>query len=107
VGVMWVVYEIVWYGWWWALFVSFAFVTGYFFRWFGPLLTIAAISIVLVVLDVRWIFDEMRHHPENGRDADFIFWFGVMARLAVFNAILVPISLIGWRVKAVLRKNRR
>ena len=60
---------------------------------------------MLIVLDVRWIFDEMRNHPENGPDADFIFWFGALTRLAV-NAILVPISLIGWRVKAVLRKNR-
>jgi hypothetical protein len=70
------------------------------------LFTVFAISLLLVAIDVHWIFDEMRHHPENGRDADFYFWFGVLARLVVFNGILAPVSLIGWRVKAVIRKSR-
>jgi hypothetical protein len=46
------------------------------------------------------MFKDMREHPATGRDADFVFWFGVLYRIGLFNVVLVPASIIGMRHRA-------
>ena len=71
----------------------------------GALLCPAAIAAIIVFLDVRWIWDQMQNHAEEGRDADFVFWFGVLGRILVFNAFLAPVSFVGlWRRRVAQRK---
>ena len=100
---MFILYDIWWYGWLWLGFVAVAFCTTRFMGGFGCLLSGFVIAGILLVLDVNWIYDDMRHHPENGRDADFIFMFGVLIRVVVFNLLLLPVSFLG----AWLRRRSR
>lgn len=59
------------------------------------LLGVFVVTGILLTLDVNWIFADMRDHPENGRDADGIFMFGVALRVVVFNLLLLPVSFLG------------
>ena len=51
--------------------------------------------LLLVPIDLAWVFDEMRRYPEHGRDADFVFWFGVLLRAFLFNTLLLPVNWLG------------
>lgn len=88
-------FEVVWYGAWWLCFIAVAFFFARYLRWVGVLIGVLVISVFIVCLDVNWIFQDMRVHPENGRDADFVFWLGVLLRVVFFNTLLSPVTLIG------------
>ena len=60
--------------------------------------------LFIVPIDVAWIFDEMRNHPENERDADMVFWFGVFVRTFLFNMVLIPVSIAGLKLRARSRR---
>jgi len=66
--------------------------------------SVLVIAAILLVLDMNWIFDDMRRHPENERDADFVFMLGVFIRIIVFNLLLLPVNVLGgwlrWRDRA-------
>lgn len=93
-------YEIGWYGLWWILFIVLAYCSARHLGWLGILGGIILLAVVIVIIDVSWIFKDMRQHPENGRDADFVFWFGVLCRIALFNVVLSPVSVIGLKLRA-------
>ena len=93
---MFILYDIWWYGWLWLPFIAIAFCSARFAGCFGILLSVVLIAVALLILDTRWIYDEMQNHPENGRDADGVFMFGVFLRVVVFNLLLLPVSLVGF-----------
>jgi hypothetical protein len=88
-------WEIAWYRAWWLCFIAIAFLSARYLRWWGIFVGWLAISLIIFGLDVHWIFQDMRQHPENGRDADFVFWFGVLCRIVFFNVLLLPVSAVG------------
>ena len=99
------IYEVVYYGPIWIGFIAITYCASRYAGWIGALLCPAAIAGTIVFLDVRWIWDQMQHHPEEGRDADFVFWFGVLGRILLFNALLVPVSGVGlWRRRVAQKK---
>ena len=96
---MFILYEIWWYGLLnWIIFIAIAFCASRFLGCFDMLLSVFVVAVTLLLLDVNWIFDDMRDHPENGRDADMIFMLGVALRVVVFNLLLLPVSLFGLRL---------
>lgn len=97
-------YEIYWYGWWWLPFVAIAYCSTRCVGWLGFIATLLIVSIVILLIDVDWIFKDMREHPENGRDADFVFGFGVLCRIVLFNVLLVPIGILGRWARARRRQ---
>src|SRR5689334_23315709 len=102
-----VFYDITYYGAWWLLFIAISFFAARYAGWIGAVLSPLVIAGVIVVLDIRWIFDEMQHHPENGRDADLIFWFGMLCRVVFFNAFLTPVALLGLWIRHIVRLQKR
>jgi|GEM_PF-5346548 hypothetical protein len=96
-------YEIVYYAGWWLAFIPIAYCPARYFGWSGVFVGAAVLSLLVVQIDVNWIFDDMRQHPENGRDAGIVFWFGVLCRISLFKSVLLPFSAIG----LLLRSRRR
>ena len=90
-------YEVYWYGLWWLPFIAIAYCLSRYLGWLGIIGGVFLVSIMIVFIDVHWIFKDMREHPENGRDADIVFWFGVLCRIILFNLVLIPVSVIGKR----------
>jgi hypothetical protein len=97
---LWPIHEIIWYGFWWLPLIAIAYCSTRYLGWPGFFLGTLLASGLIVILDVRWIFDEMREHPRNGRDADFVFWFGTLCRITLFNLVLLPIAIIGLKLRA-------
>jgi hypothetical protein len=97
-------YEIAWYGPWWICFVAIAYFSARYLGWPGVIGGAFVVFLVVIPIDVAWIFDDMRYHPEHGRDADFAFWSGVLFRTVLFNIVLLPVSLIGWKLRACGRR---
>ena len=93
-------YEILWYGLWWLPFIAIAYCAARYLGWVGSLTGAFLICVIIVFVDVNWIFKDMRQHPENGRDADFVFWLGVLFRMVLFNLVLLPVSIRGLRHRA-------
>jgi len=62
------------------------------------------VSAIVMFIDVNWIFKDMREHPESGRDADFVFLFGVACRIVFFNILLLPATITGLKLR--LRSRR-
>ncbi len=85
---------------WWLCFIGVGFC---FARFFGPLglfVALIVISFLIVGIEVQSVFKDMREHPESGRDADFVFWFGVLVRIGIYNAFVLPFSLAGLWLRA-------
>ena len=92
--------EIAWYGLWWLLFVAIAFVSARYFGRRGIIFGAIALAILIYILDGMWITADMKEHPEHGRDADFVFLFGVFIRIILFNIVLLPVTFIGMKLRA-------
>jgi MFS family permease len=96
---------VVYYGPIWIAFIAITFCASRYAGWIGALLSPVIIAVIIVFLDVRWIWDQMRNHPEEGRDADFVFWFGVLCRILLFIFLLTPVSFCGfWRKRVAQNK---
>lgn len=92
--------EIAWYGLWWLPFVAMAFVSARYFGRRGIIVGAVGLAILIYILDSMWITADMREHPEHGRDADFVFLFGVLIRIVLFNTVLLPVTFIGMKLRA-------
>ena len=69
------------------------------------------VTAILYVIDVRWIQAEMSKPGWDGTpDMDIVFAVGVMIRVVIFNAALLPVMCLGFwarRQSARRRMNRR
>ena len=98
-----ILYEIAFYWPWYLCFAVIAFCLG---RWLGGLWLLLGlvpnalvISALIIFMEVRSVFDDMRDHPEWGRDADFVFWFGVLCRIVFYNLVFLLVGMLGWRLR--------
>jgi hypothetical protein len=87
----------------WLLVVA-AHCSARYLGWLGFILGAFIVSALIVLLDVRWIFQDMRQHPQNGRDADFLFWLEVLGRIVLLNGVLLPATITGLRLRARHRR---
>jgi len=101
------IYEVIYYGSLaWSAFIAITFYSARYLGWIGALLSPTIIAAIIVFLDVRWIWNQMQYHPEEGKDADGVFLFGVLCRILLFNGMLVPVSYLGlWR-RRIAQGNR-
>jgi hypothetical protein len=97
-------YEIAFYWPWWLCFAAIAFFSA---RWIGVLGLLPSsliISFLIIFIELRSVFHDMREHPEWGRDADMVFWFGVLCRLVVYNFSFLLVAMLGWRLRVLRRR---
>lgn len=59
----------------WICFVAVAYASARFGGLLGALGGAGLIGAAVLILDVNWVWDQMQNHPENGKDADMIFFF--------------------------------
>lgn len=80
----------------WLCFVAIAFSAARFIGPLGVLLGCFLVAIILYVLDVRWVSAAMNAPDWDGApDMDMIFMFGVLARVVLINAVLLPVTAFG------------
>lgn len=80
----------------WVCFVAIAFCAARFIGWLGVPAGSFVVAISLYALDVRWIRAEMNAPGWDGTpDMDIIFMFGVLARIVLINAVLLPAAALG------------
>ena len=80
----------------WLCFVAIAFCAARFIGWLGVPLGCFVVAVILYVLDVRWVTAAMNAPGWDGApDMDMIFMFGVLARVILINAVLLPVTAVG------------
>ena len=97
-------YEVAFYWPWWLCFAAIAFCLARWLGGLGLLPSALVISALIIFIEVRSVFHDMREHPELGRDADFVFWFGVLCRLVVYNLVFLLVGILGWRLRTRHRR---
>ena len=90
---------------WWLCFVIIAFCGGRWLRWLGVVASVFIISALVVGIEVHSVFQDMREQPNSGRDADFVFWFGVSCRIVIYNILFLPVSIAGLRLRDRRKKS--
>jgi len=102
-----ILYEVIYYGAVaWLAFIAITFCASRYAGWIGALVSPLVIAGIIVYLDVQWIWDSMQHHPEAGRDADMVFFFGMVCRVLLFNGLLIPVSWFGLRRRRIAREQK-
>jgi hypothetical protein len=96
-------YEAAFYWPWWLCFIAIAFVLARYLGWFGLVVSIPIVSALIFVIEVHSVFQDMKQFPNSGRDADGVFFFGVLCRIVFYNACLLPVSIFG----VTLRRRRK
>jgi hypothetical protein len=85
----------------WLFLIIIAFFAAWQFHVPGIILGHVVVAIIIAMLDVQWIQSEMHKPGWNGQpDQDFIFMIGVVLRILLINTVLLPISFIGWCLRA-------
>jgi len=80
----------------WFAFVLIALCAARYGGWWLVPLGHLAVAALIVFLDVRWIQSEMIKPGWNGLpDMDLTFFSGVLMRIILFNAVLLPVTSIG------------
>jgi hypothetical protein len=92
--------EIAFYWIWWLCFIAVGFCLARYLGLLGLFASIVLISFLIVGIEVHSVFQDMHEHPEWGRDADFVFWFGVLCRIVIFNMFVLPASIVGLKLRA-------
>jgi hypothetical protein len=98
-------YHLLTYGFWWLLFVGLVFLMARYTPW--PCIPVAFLIVAFLIyyVDFRWVQAEMRKPEWNGMpDLDMIFMAGVLFRIVLVSAILVPIAIVGFALK---RRSKR
>jgi hypothetical protein len=84
----------------WAAFVVVIFVVARFGRLPGLLLGQIIVACVVAYLDIAWVENQMRASDWNGTpDIDIIFDFGLVARIVLINAFLLPVAFVAFRLR--------
>jgi hypothetical protein len=88
--------------WQWVLILALTAAAAYLLRVPGIFLGHVLVATAIAVLDVQWIQSEMRKpgwDPNVGPDQDFAFVIGVVLRIVLINAALLPVSLLALRLR--------
>lgn len=89
---------------WWLLLAAIVFLAARFGGLLGLFCGHLAVTMCVTVLDLLWIQSEIHDPGWDGQpDQDGIFLIGVLIRIVLVNAVLVPISSIGCLI-GLLRK---
>jgi hypothetical protein len=91
--------EISFYGVWLLLFAVIAFCGARYVGWLGVAAAALLITVMIVVIEFHSVVHDMREYPNSGRDVDGPFLLGVVFRVGFYNAIVLPISIIGIRLR--------
>lgn len=79
----------------WLLFASITIACAYLLGQSGILLGQLLVAMAVIFFDVRWIQSEMRNPDWDGvPDQDIIFYIGVLLRIVMINATLLPASIL-------------
>ena len=97
-------YEIAFYWPWYICFIAIGFCLPRFIGWPGVFGSVFLTAILINVVELHSVFKDMRERPELDRDADFVFWFGVLCRIVIYNGFVLPFSILGLWLRA--RRNR-
>lgn len=84
---------------WWAVFLIVGFIAARYLPWWGFFAGHAAVSLLVVILDLHWIQSEMKRPDWSGvPDQDLVFSMGVMFRLFLINICVLPVTGLGVRL---------
>src|SRR6478735_1861066 len=77
---------------------------AYFVARFGGLLGMFAghfiVAGIITALDIRWVTMAMSQPGWDGApDMDIIFWFGVVGRILLINAVLLAVTIPALRIR--------
>lgn len=92
--------EISFYWAWLLLFVVIAFCGARYLGWLGVVSAALLIAVMIVALEFRSVLHDMREQPNSGRDIDGPFLVGVVFRVGFYGAIVLPISIVGIKLRA-------
>ena len=92
--------DIVFYWAWLLLFTVIAFCAARYIGWLGVVGAALLIAVMIVVIEFHSVVQDMRQYPNSGRDMDGPFLVGVVFRVGFYNAIVLPASIIGIRLRA-------
>ncbi len=82
----------------WCGFIAIAFVAAKQWLLLGIIGGQLVIAVTIAVMDIRWIQAEMRApawNPLDGPDMDVVFIIGVLLRVVLVVAVLLPVNALG------------
>jgi hypothetical protein len=79
----------------WAVFLAITIIAAFAGRGWGIFAGHFAVAFAVMWFDVQWIQSEMAVPDWGGApDQDFIFMIGVVIRVLLINAVLLPIAFL-------------
>lgn len=88
------------FGWWWIAFVGLVFCAARYTPWLCIALAFLIVAALVFYLNASWIEEEMTKPGWNGSpDLDIVFLLAVLFRIALVSIILLPVAIIGRRLK--------
>ena len=85
---------------WLVLFAILAFCGARYLGWLGVAAAALLIATMIVIIEFHSVIHDMREYPNSGRDMDGPFLVGVVFRVGFYNAIVLPVSIIGIKLRA-------
>jgi hypothetical protein len=83
--------------WWWLIWLVVAFGAARYAKIPGIVGGQFLIAGMISMLDLQWIERQMSRPGWNGLpDQDFVFYIGLFARIILINAVLLPVSVVGF-----------
>ena len=77
----------------WLLFVAITAIASFVGRGWGIIIGHIAIALLAMWLDVQWVQSEIAKPDWDGApDQDIVFIIGVLIRVVLINAILLPVA---------------
>ena len=98
--IMFLLSEIYFYWAWLLLFAAIAFCGARYLGWLGVAAAALLIGVMIVFIEFHSVVHDMREYPDSGRDIDGPFFIGVIFRVGFYNALVLPVSIIGIRLRA-------
>jgi hypothetical protein len=68
--------------------------------WLGIVGAALLISVLIVAIEFHSVVQDMRQYPNGGRDIDGPFLFGVIFRLGFYNVAVIPLGIIGLKLRS-------
>ncbi len=89
----------------WLLFMAITAVASFVGRGWGIIIGHIAIATLVIWLDLRWVQSEIARPDWDGApDQDIVFIIGVLIRVVLINALLLPVA-VAFRWLSVRRRS--